>query len=171
MFSEDCFVGGVQAGGHRTIGALLGASFNIQWDEGYTLRRAHALCYRYGRPEPHTFFVNGGGITWDMGNQVGPEMVEENNASNFFATHAVDFTDAIIIDDNVVNIDFPQQTFYDFADLSIVWGHPPKIIWLRTGNLTTLAINHILLLNREKIKEFINHKNLDYGVLELPGAN
>ena len=31
----------------------------------------------------------------------------------------------------------------DFADLSIVWGYPPKIIWLRTGNLTTLVISHL----------------------------
>jgi len=35
----------------------------------------------------------------------------------------------------------------DFADLSIVWGYPPKIIWLRTGNLTTLVISHLFLKN------------------------
>lgn len=114
-FAEDCFVGGVQVGGHATLGSMVGGSFNIKWEEDYTLRRAYAICYRYGRPEPHTFFINDGGITWNMGNQAGPELIEENNQSSFFATHAVDITDAIVIDGDVINIDLPPQTFYDFA--------------------------------------------------------
>ncbi|MFN3999001.1 DUF5615 family PIN-like protein [Algoriphagus sp.] len=28
----------------------------------------------------------------------------------------------------------------DFFDLSLIKGHPPKIIWIRTGNLTTDSI-------------------------------
>ncbi len=110
-FVEDCFVGGVQAGGYSTIGAMLGGSFNIKWEENYTLRRAYAICYRYGRPEPHTFFVNDGGITWNMGNQAGPELIEENSASDFFATHAIDITESIDINSDLVSIDIPPQPF------------------------------------------------------------
>ncbi|MCA1763303.1 MAG: gliding motility-associated C-terminal domain-containing protein [Cryomorphaceae bacterium] len=148
-FAEDCFVGGVQAGGHRTIGALLGASFNIKWDDGYSLRRAYALCYRYGRPEPHTFYVNDGGITWNMGNQAGPEMVEENNASNFFAAHAVDITDAIVIDNNVVNIDLPQQTFYDFAWNWGWWG-AYIVLYYESPDITTEVCTRIYVADQSQ---------------------
>lgn len=55
----------------------------------------------------------------------------------------------------------------DFADLSIVWGHPPKIIWLRTGNLTTISISNLLFKNQDKILSFIDVQNKDHGVLEL----
>lgn len=37
----------------------------------------------------------------------------------------------------------------DFYDISIINGHPPKIIWLRGGNLTTNEI--VNLLNHHKI--------------------
>jgi predicted nuclease of predicted toxin-antitoxin system len=28
----------------------------------------------------------------------------------------------------------------DFHDLTILYGHPPKIIWIRTGNLSTIQL-------------------------------
>lgn len=33
----------------------------------------------------------------------------------------------------------------DFYDVSVIKGHPPKIIWIRTGNLTT---NHLAEFTR-----------------------
>jgi predicted nuclease of predicted toxin-antitoxin system len=53
----------------------------------------------------------------------------------------------------------------DFFDLSLLMGFPPKIIWIRTGNLTTNSILLLLLKNSEQIFEFIELGNV--GVLEI----
>ena len=54
--------------------------------------------------------------------------------------------------------DFAIVTFdADFLDLSIVWGFPPKIIWLRTGNLTTAEIAERIILNFSNIVSFIDN--------------
>ena len=42
----------------------------------------------------------------------------------------------------------------DFHQLSIVRGHPPKVIWVRTGNASTKSISSLLLVNSERILEF-----------------
>ena len=48
----------------------------------------------------------------------------------------------------------------DFYDFSLIWGTPPKIIWMRTGNLTTDSIEQILRRHRENIEHFISDKEL-----------
>ncbi|GMQ31049.1 DUF5615 family PIN-like protein [Algoriphagus confluentis] len=53
----------------------------------------------------------------------------------------------------------------DFFDLSILKGFPPKIIWIRTGNLTTKSIFEIFLNHKNHIIEFL--ENEDSGVLEI----
>ncbi|SFA56686.1 Predicted nuclease, contains PIN domain, potential toxin-antitoxin system component [Pedobacter suwonensis] len=53
----------------------------------------------------------------------------------------------------------------DFYEFSNLYGHPPKIIWLRTGNNTTLSISHILLTKKELIIEFI--KQAEFSCLEI----
>lgn len=45
----------------------------------------------------------------------------------------------------------------DFYDLSLVKGIPPKILWLRTGNLTTNSIEKVLRDNHQLIEEFLNN--------------
>ena len=35
----------------------------------------------------------------------------------------------------------------DFSELSLLFGHPPKLIWLRTGNCTTPQIEGLLRSN------------------------
>jgi predicted nuclease of predicted toxin-antitoxin system len=47
--------------------------------------------------------------------------------------------------------------FYDF---SLVWGHPPKIVWLRTFNQTTKNIEDILRKYFSSIEEFIQDSEL-----------
>lgn len=47
----------------------------------------------------------------------------------------------------------------DFYDLSIVKGIPPKIIWLRTGNTSTMSISHLLIEKKKLIKDFCDYKN------------
>jgi len=48
----------------------------------------------------------------------------------------------------------------DFYDLSLVKGTPPKIIWLRVGNMTTDSIKELIRSNHTLIEEFL--ANPDY---------
>lgn len=43
----------------------------------------------------------------------------------------------------------------DFYDISLINGHPPKIIWIRTGNLTTDEIAKLLILRKAVIDKFL----------------
>ena len=45
----------------------------------------------------------------------------------------------------------------DFFDMSILWDFPPKVIWFRTGNLSTAEIAEHIILNYSNINSFINH--------------
>lgn len=53
----------------------------------------------------------------------------------------------------------------DFNDLSSLYGFPPKIIWIRTGNLKTQSLADILLNYNEDIIKFMNDSN--YGCFEI----
>jgi len=46
----------------------------------------------------------------------------------------------------------------DFYEFSVLYEFPPKIIWLRTGNITTLAVERIIRENFENITAFITDK-------------
>jgi len=48
----------------------------------------------------------------------------------------------------------------DFYDLSLVWGNPPKIIWIRTFNQTTKNIELILRKYVNDLFEFQKEKDL-----------
>lgn len=53
----------------------------------------------------------------------------------------------------------------DFYDLSVVWGFPPKIIWIRSLNQTTQAAENLLKQHKENIISFI--ENSDLACLEI----
>ncbi|TVP50113.1 MAG: hypothetical protein EA341_08210 [Mongoliibacter sp.] len=53
----------------------------------------------------------------------------------------------------------------DFSDLNSLYGFPPKIIWIRTGNLTTSKLANLLSENREEIYKFIDNKK--FGSFEI----
>lgn len=56
----------------------------------------------------------------------------------------------------------------DFYDISIINGHPPKIIWIRTGNLSTDEISDLLISNKDSIEKFLNDPDYkDIACLEL----
>lgn len=58
--------------------------------------------------------------------------------------------------------DFAIVTFdSDFIDLNVIKGIPPKIIWLKTGNLTTKSIRDLLDKNLTKIKQFLEAEELE----------
>jgi predicted nuclease of predicted toxin-antitoxin system len=57
--------------------------------------------------------------------------------------------------------DYAQQSGFtivtldaDFADLSVLRGHPPKLIWLRCGNSTVSEIEELLRRNHGQIDLF-----------------
>lgn len=53
----------------------------------------------------------------------------------------------------------------DFVDLNVIRGIPPKIIWLKTGNLTTKSISNLLRKNMSAIHKFIESE--EEGILEI----
>ena len=53
----------------------------------------------------------------------------------------------------------------DFADMSVLRGHPPKVIWVRIGNCTTQQIEDLFRDQREMITAF--EKDQTIGLLEL----
>ena len=62
--------------------------------------------------------------------------------------------------------DFVIITFdADFSDFASLYGHPPKIIWLRTGNTRTLDIANLLIQKEEQIVNFLEDK--DISCLEI----
>jgi predicted nuclease of predicted toxin-antitoxin system len=42
----------------------------------------------------------------------------------------------------------------DFADLSLLRGSPPKVIWLRCGNSTVAEVERLLRANLKAIQDF-----------------
>lgn len=53
-------------------------------------------------------------------------------------------------------------------DLANLKGHPPKIIWLRTGNTTTDSIAKLLNSKLDQVSEFLNdQENKNWACLEI----
>ncbi len=48
----------------------------------------------------------------------------------------------------------------DMHDLSLVFGNPPKVIWLRLGNCSTSQVEHLLRQSFDAIKLFHEDENL-----------
>lgn len=48
----------------------------------------------------------------------------------------------------------------DMHDLSLVFGNPPKVIWLRLGNCSTLQVENLLRREFEAIKIFYENETL-----------
>lgn len=78
------------------------------------------------------------------------------------------------IDDKIIfqfakENDFAIVTFdEDYFTLSVLHGFPPKIIWLRTGNVSTKELEGILKEKQNLIDEFLNAVDSDaYGCLEI----
>lgn len=57
------------------------------------------------------------------------------------------------------NNDFAIVTFdSDFYDFSVIYGHPPKVIWICLGNLSTNQLVEMLKEHQSAIYEFLMHK-------------
>ena len=56
----------------------------------------------------------------------------------------------------------------DFYDIGLINGCPPKIVWLRTGNLTTNQIAYLLSKSLQRITDFCSQPELkDKACLEI----
>lgn len=56
----------------------------------------------------------------------------------------------------------------DFFDLVTLYGHPPKVVWLRIGNTKTDNLISVLQNHAELIRIFVTDKNYsDIGCLEI----
>jgi predicted nuclease of predicted toxin-antitoxin system len=53
----------------------------------------------------------------------------------------------------------------DMHDLSLALGNPPKVIWLRLGNCSTLQVENLLRQNFKTLKIF--HLDKDLSLLAL----
>lgn len=62
--------------------------------------------------------------------------------------------------------DYTIVTFdSDFYDMSLILGHPPKVIWIKVGNLTTKNLEHLIKEKSEQIKLFIS--DIEISCLEI----
>jgi predicted nuclease of predicted toxin-antitoxin system len=53
----------------------------------------------------------------------------------------------------------------DFLDLQSVWGFPPKIIWLRVGNISNASLKNSLISAADEIEAML--LNPDIGYIEF----
>jgi predicted nuclease of predicted toxin-antitoxin system len=53
----------------------------------------------------------------------------------------------------------------DFYNRSLLFGFPPKVIWIQTGNIKTESILNLIEVSKEAISNFENDK--DVGCLEI----
>ena len=78
-----------------------------------------------------------------------------------------DASDTLIFEfakkNNLVVVTFDS----DFGDRNVVRGIPPKIIWIRTGNLTTRAVADLLNSNIESLKRFLESDHPEHQILEV----
>lgn len=65
--------------------------------------------------------------------------------------------------------DFTIVTFdADFYEITLLKGHPPKILWLRTGNTSTENLLKLMNESYELISEFIANENYkEIGCIEI----
>jgi len=62
--------------------------------------------------------------------------------------------------------DFTIVTYdSDFYEISLMRGHPPKVIWIRLGNLPTKLLSNLILKNKSFINSFLNDNSTAF--LEL----
>lgn len=108
---------------------------------------------------------------------ISPKIIKllERDFPNSRQVRHVDLENAsdFVIFEFAKNHGFTIVTFdSDFVDLNVVNGIPPKIIWLKTGNLTTKNISNIIRSQIDNIQKFINSKEREIlEILDIPLQN
>jgi predicted nuclease of predicted toxin-antitoxin system len=57
----------------------------------------------------------------------------------------------------------------DFNELNVLYGYPPKIIWIRAGNIKTIALLNILSDYYDDLEKFISDEG--FGCFEILKVN
>lgn len=86
------------------------------------------------------------------------------------SAHVTDFKpplkDDLSIFQHAKENDFIIVTFdEDFIELQALKGFPPKIVWLRMGNSSTLNILHRISISIQSIQDL--YSNAQLGILEI----
>ncbi len=56
----------------------------------------------------------------------------------------------------------------DFDDMYNLWGHPPKIIMIKTGNVSNVDLAKLLISRKERIERFVDNTDVhSVGRLEI----
>ena len=55
----------------------------------------------------------------------------------------------------------------DFETLHTLYGHPPKIVWFRMGNVPNEEFINVLTDRFDRISQFINNVDAESGLLEV----
>jgi predicted nuclease of predicted toxin-antitoxin system len=53
----------------------------------------------------------------------------------------------------------------DFHELSLLYGSPPKVVWIRRGNCSTKQIEFILRNKQENIRSLLESRDATYLVI------
>lgn len=53
----------------------------------------------------------------------------------------------------------------DFSERSVLFGSPPKVVWIRHGNCSTTTIEHILRRHRADVQQLATDSDTSYLVL------
>lgn len=146
LFAEECFTGGVTVAGISIDGAGLARTCEIKWEDDFILRRAYAITYRYGRPEPYTIFINNSPVTWNIESQAGPEQIESHPSQNYFAPHVKDVTENIIINNQLISVDFPEiesSNYWNYFGIHVV-------ILYESPSITDYVCSRIYIANQNQ---------------------
>lgn len=54
----------------------------------------------------------------------------------------------------------------DFHQRSFLFGHPPKVVWIRCGNCSTAAIEQLLRQGRNDLMQFADDREGAFLVIE-----
>lgn len=80
------------------------------------------------------------------------------------SSHGLQKTDDIKVREFALKNNFTIVTNdSDFNDLTLIYGFPPKIIWIKTGNISTSNMVALLRNHYQNILQFI--KDTENGVL------
>jgi len=151
LFAEDCYIGGIATSGLDNIGVSYGNTCEIKWEDNYTLRKAYAISYRYGRPHDQFMQLNGSVFEFTSENQAGPEQIETNTLSNYFAPHVAEITSNINIEGSILTIDFPFQVFQEPSPNWGWWG-VYFIIQYESPNISAPVCSRIYIADQSQLE-------------------
>jgi predicted nuclease of predicted toxin-antitoxin system len=94
------------------------------------------------------------------------KLEEHYPASSHVVTHALDHASDETVWAFARKHDYTLVTKdSDFHELSLLYGAPPKVVWIRRGNCTNLQIEEILRKHASDIQTLIESSETDFLIL------